>query len=65
MMSYHATLTTKIPNLPSAMSTQQVEQYMEELRLELRKVTELWLAKRFTDPPTSTTRAIVILKDFS
>lgn len=63
---YHASLQLKIPDLPSSMTTQQVEEHVEELKKEVRRTAELWLAKKFTSPPPSlTVTGVVILKDFS
>lgn len=65
-MSYHATITLRIPDLPSAMSTREVEDYMEELKRNLKREAELWLTRKFASPPpTLSIQGIVILKDFS
>ena len=64
-MSYHATFTLRVPNLPSAMSAREVEDSAEALKQELKKTAELWLAAKFADPPTLSIQGIVILRDFS
>ena len=64
-MSYHATFTLRVPDLPAALTTREVEDYAEALKQELKKTAELWLAAKFAKPPTLSIQGIVILRDFN